>query len=314
MDPETAALRAEALLGQPAVGPAVPLTGGLLNEVFRVPMAGGSVILKRAPPFVAAAPDIPLDPARAGFEARALGLVADLCAAEVGVPRLLAHQGDTLVMEDLGPLPALDDWLRGGGDPERLEALGAFIGRLHRESAAQADLAVGMDNRAVQETRYAVQYGAIRGMLEAAGLGPGPAARAEDLGRRLLEPGRCLVMGDLWPRSVLVAPDRLWLIDWELSHWGQPAQDLGHLAAHLWMLEQRHGVRGAWVAFDRGYTRARTPTEADRADAAVHLGCEILARTLGPFSAGGPYDGLSIGDPAFDEAVTVAVAALREVL
>jgi hypothetical protein len=71
--------------------------------------------------------------------------------------------------------------------------------------------------------------------------------------------GVCLIMGDLWPRSVLVGPPeagapppatapppRQWVIDWELCHWGNPAQDTAHLAAHAWMLHHAavHGAYG----------------------------------------------------------------------
>ena len=43
-------------------------------------------------------------------------------------------------------------------------------------------------------------------------------------------------MGDLWPPSVLVRPGGgLVLIDWEMCTRGQRCQDVGHLAAHLWL-------------------------------------------------------------------------------
>lgn len=93
------------------------------------------------------------------------------------------------------------------------------------------------------------------------------ASRMEAFGERLRTPGECLIMGDLWPRSVLVAqtcpadgnvggegppadgemPDTvgnkspcsaspvLKIIDWEMCHWGRPAQDIAHFAAHVWM-------------------------------------------------------------------------------
>lgn len=46
-------------------------------------------------------------------------------------------------------------------------------------------------------------------------------------------------------------------------------------------------------------------------NATVHVGCEILARTSGPFRAGFLYDGLSPGHPARRAALATAVEQLR---
>ena len=60
--------------------------------------------------------------------------------------------------------------------------------------------------------------------------------------------GFVLIHGDLWLRSILLSSSSTsnssnstptpWLIDWELTHWGNPAQDISHLAAHLWMIKE----------------------------------------------------------------------------
>lgn len=277
MTPGEAAARAEALLGRPMTG-AVRLTGGLLNHVFRVSGADGrSVVLKHAPPHVAAAPQIALDPRRAAVEALALAAVGPPVA-----PRLLAHEGATLVLEDLGPLPHLGDWLAGGGDPAVLDGLGRWLRRLH-ESPVPA-----IDNRVVQQTRLAVQYEAVEGWLAAAGV-PEAAVlggRAVALGRRWLERGPAFVMGDLWPPSVLVAaPSRVHLIDWELAVAGWPAQDLGHLVAHL-------ALGAACDGLDPGlgerFLAAYGPLwERSGDELWVHAGAELLARSLGPFARPG---------------------------
>jgi hypothetical protein len=196
------------------------------------------------------------------------------------------------------------------------------------------------------------------------------------LGDRLEQcPGMCLVMGDLWPRSILIthedtlhlepvlpaqggsgegarnavqsdtagagprlpaahvaaqlppAAERQWLIDWEMCHWGHPAQDVAHLAAHAWMLHHAatHGVYGMSAAPCR-----RTH--------AHDIGGE-RANIVGDGTAGGPADGpetcslaaldeawlrhspAAVADllsPAaaywrgFSDAYTAQVAALRE--
>lgn len=302
-------------------GYAEPVTGGLLNLVWRVPTDAGPVIVKHAPPYVASAPEIALDPARMDYEALALSLLArdlvDVVTPAVQPPAL--HRYDpglrAMVMEDLGPLPTLDDWLIHGGEPDRLAALGAFVAALHGRSPAVEGLAEMARNDGVQRTRYAVQYEPAGRSLAAGGVADaealGETARA--LGRRFMAPGRCLVMGDLWPRSVLVSGEDLTVIDWEFCHWGRPAQDLGHLAAHLWMLRHRAGAgEGAWRAFLDAYRAGAALSEEDLRQTARHFGCEILARTTGAFQAGYLYDGLAHDAPALREAVDVAAAALRD--
>lgn len=301
-------------------GPPEVLTGGLLNRVWRVRGTPAPVVVKYAPDHLGA---LPLDPFRLTIEARALAAgFGCLSGGAVAAPRLLDFdpEASALVMEDAGSLPSLDVWLRSAPEGEagrRGAQLGEAIGRLHGDTYADAHLATRFENRPIQKTRRDVQYGGIRSSLRAAGV---PAAerigaRAEALGERLLAPGRCVVMGDLWPRSVLVAPGNLWLIDWEMAHFGQPFQDYAHLAAHLWMLGHR-GVRAAWAfgdAFGRAYEQHAPPEEAAEArQAAVHAGCEIIVRALGPFREGYVYGNVPQEHALVRAAVTRALGWIEE--
>lgn len=324
----------------PELGPTgdpAPLAGGLLNHVWRVQVGEGSVVVKHAPPHIATAPDVPLDPSRIAFEARALadlspgGRLAHLAGDAVRAPRLLDFDPDAavLVMEDLGDLPHLGGALHAGRDLDReARRLGRFIGRLHAETLDRPDLAVRFDNRPIQQTRHRVQYLAVGDILRCAGV-PDAAnlgARTADLSRRLQRSGRCLLMGDLWPPSIRLAPDgRLLVVDWEFAHYGQPAQDLGHIAAHLWMLEHRapsaeatDAARGAWRAFRQGYDDGAGDRKPDLLDAdtyrdvALHVAAEILVRAAGPFQQGFLYEGCDASDDPAAEAVAAAADLLRD--
>jgi len=285
------------------------LRGGLLNHVHRVWFAdrAGSVVVKHAPPHVASAPGIQLDPSRSGFEAEGLRWAGARGDPRVVVPRVLDAVPGTLVLEDLGDLPDLGVWLAAGGDGAVLDRLGGWLGGVHADTGAP-----GLWNRSVQQTRLAVQYEPVAERL--AGLGVPDAAtlgaRAVALGERLLARGPELVMGDLWPPSVLIGHDAtVYVIDWELCTLGRACQDLGHLSAHLWM----GGHRGRW---SRGLparflaaVRSRAPERPE--DTAVHFACEVLARAAGPFRAGGPYAGLPDGAPELEAAVGLACEVLR---
>ena len=268
-------------------GPAVAataLTGGLLNHVFRVRLAdGGTVVLKHAPPHVAANPQVPLDPGRAGVEARALAWVGQRGGP---VPRLLANEGSTLLLEDLGDRPDLDRYLRAGGDPAVLERLARWLRGLH--DGPRPDL----HNRSIQETRLAVQYGPAATWLRQAGVPDADAlgAALRDLGERLLSPADCFVMGDLWPRSVLLDDHGSFtVIDWEMATVGRRCQDVGHLLAHLDLL----AATGGPALSDR-FAAAYGPMSADdQRDTTLHRAAEVLARTVGAFPVAGLEAGVS---------------------
>jgi hypothetical protein len=281
------------------------LSGGLLNHVWRLSGPDRTAILKHAPPFVATSPAIPLSSERIGFEARALRLLADrpeLTGAIRGPGLLAFSEADAaMLIEDLGDCPDLS------AVPEHAGAVGSFIGGLHAATRGDPTLAEAFGNHDIQRTRLAVVYRQVGVMLaghpQAAALG----AVAEELGLRLCGPGRCLVMGDLWPPSVLITEHGVRIIDWEMAHFGQPAQDVAHLAAHLWMADQHAALSDFLTAYQE---RAGVLSAADRRDCAIHFGAEILARAAGPFAESGPYRGLDRSDPSVVHALAVASAAL----
>ena len=277
---------------------AEPLQGGLLNHVHRVWLAdGGSVVVKRAPPHVASRSELPLDPARADMEAAALSWLAPRGAP---VPKLIDHRDFTLILEDLGDLPDLEDWLADGGDPGILHPIAAWLRRLHEQPGP------GLHNAGVQRTRLELQYGRVGDWLEDAGMPDARAlgALARATGEGLLEPGDVFVMGDLWPPSIRVGSDaRIRVLDWELATTGRRGQDLGHLAAHLDLAALARRIpKGLSMTFLTAYG----PLSAEDARiTAVHHAAELLARSVGAF----PRPDLD--DTARRDAVLHAVVLLR---
>ncbi len=313
-------LAASHVPGFTAEGPPQRLRGGLLNHVWRLPARPEPIIAKQAPSRMASSPDVVLDPSRLRFEARALtdvnegGRLQELASEELRPPRPRAFVPSVpiLFMEDIGDGPDLQAWLYANPGVRRARSagaqLGAWMARLHAATAARDDFARDYDNRPIQETRRRVQYEAVAAAWEAQAevnlRRLAPAARR--LGQLLLRPGRCLVMGDLWPRSIRFAPrERIRLIDWEFAHYGRPLQDTAHLEAHLWMLAHRAPtpeVRACVDTFARAFEQSYTGLIQDRApglfDAEeryfhrIHVACELFVRAVGPFKGGYLYDGL----------------------
>lgn len=314
----------------PALAPfaePVRVSGGSLNFVWRVHCAAGSVIAKRAPPYVAAAPAILLSADRLLFEARALrlfdgGALAHLSSDAVRPPKLLgfSRRAWLLLEEDVGEGENL------AAAPTSLtlfDRLGRFIAALHAESCDSPQLRRGFRNLAVQQTRLHSQYTQVAAFARRAAAAD--AARlgeaAVELGTRLLAPGRCLIMGDLWPDSLLLRGGGLRIIDWEFAHFGSPAQDVAHLLAHLTLQSIVTG-EAAFVqasrAFVTGYRSAlgarfaRLWGDVTRRDAGLHFGCELLARGWGPFKASGPLADYDEASPAHRAATSLGLSALRE--
>lgn len=306
------------------------LAGGLLNIVWRVPTRLGYRIIKVAPPFIASAPDIALDSRRSHFEADALalfshgGALGRLADDRVRPPRLIRFvpQVPLLVLEDLGDLPDLQ---KAAGQEVPLDEhgahLGRFIGDLHAVSSGLPELGVRFRNTEIQTTRRSIQYaGVAQALVKRFGESIEPLGSAlADLGDRLLGPGRCLTMGDLWPASILIGGPTLRLIDWEFVHFGQPLQDAAHLLAHTWMLRHRSpspAVTRGLETFERAFLDAYREALGERVsflwdaparqDAGLHFAAEILVRTIGAFSNTGPYAGDTDG-PAVGEAVAFAI-------
>ena len=117
--------------------------------------------------------------------------------------------------------------------------------------------------------------------------------QAQDFLGELLEKTRCtkvaLVHGDFSPKNMLVAADRLILLDHEVIHFGDPAFDLGFLLAHLLskahhLSERRGELIAATLLFVERYRAALGPVEGNKeAEQRVighTLGC-LLARVAG---------------------------------
>lgn len=98
---------------------------------------------------------------------------------------------------------------------------------------------------------------------------------------RMLATRTCLVHGDWSPKNVLCGPDGLWVIDWEITHSGDPAFDLAFMTNHL-MLKAVHrpAVLDGYAACARAFWSAHGDV-ADPAYVLGHVGALMVARVDG---------------------------------
>jgi 5-methylthioribose kinase len=263
------------------------------------------------------------------------GALQAISSADIRPPHLysLDETNHLILMEDVGNSPDLGKWLKEPHTQAEAQAignsLGQFIGTMHRVSAWQPALASVFDNHTIQRTRLEFHYGNIQTYAQRAGLADAPelGKRAVWLGEHLLQPGTCLIMGDLWPASIFVLETGLRVIDWELAHFGRPSQDVGHLAAHLWMYAHRlpdpQAAANARTMLEHflGAYRAALGEEFSAIfgkngveESSTHFGSEIFARTVGVFQKDYLYDDLSYDHPAIQEAIQNAATHIRNPL
>ena len=308
------------------------LEGGSLNFVWRIQSASGnSFIIKHAPPYIASVPEIAFDSSRIVFEAAILKAfqfrseLNQLNGFGVRPPDFLGNDSrrHLLLMEDVGPWPDLRQAVRLTDYDLAAcgHMLGAYIALLHLQTYQNQWFADNFANLPVQRTRLEVQYNGCPEFCRKARL---PDAEkigklCRQLGRKFNSVGKCLVMGDLWPYSILLGPNEIRLIDWELTHFGRPAQDIAHLAAHLWMMShrtagqsQKDRIEKFRLSFIDSYFKRvarhqpQLMTAEDERDFQIHFGAEILARTLGNFQKNYLYDGLPPQHPVIQEAAREA--------
>ncbi|MGS2619570.1 phosphotransferase [Micromonospora sp. LZ34] len=104
---------------------------------------------------------------------------------------------------------------------------------------------------------------------------------------QMLERRRCLVHGDFSPKNVLVGRDALWVTDFEVSHLGDPAFDVGFLITHL-LLKSVHRpaatdrYHACAIAFLEAYQECLDPGLAfPPGYLSRHIGCLLAARVDG---------------------------------
>jgi len=257
--------------------PPVELGGGVSNVVFAVRSGGRELVVKQALPSLRVAAPWAAKRERALTEAAALSLAHRLTPDSV--PRVfdMDEERCALVIEraPAGWRSWKEDLLDGAADPSVAARLGELLADWHRATWSDAlvaerfgdyeafeQLRVDPYHRTVAQRRPALA-GAIREQVA--------AMRANR---------RCLVHGDYSPKNVLVGDGGLWVIDFEVAHYGDPAFDVAFLLSHLLLKAiHRPGARDALErcarAFLEGYER---PLEGR---VVGQLGCLVAARVDG---------------------------------
>lgn len=285
LSPDTvvAYLRGRGLLDARTPARVSRFAGGVSGEVFAIDAGPVQLVMKRALPRLRVRADWHADPDRILAEAAALRQVAMIDPE--AVPPVIDIDADTYTLVTRRAprtwRPWKQDLLDGKVAVPVARRLGALLAAWHTVTANDPEVAGTFGKLgAFVNLRIDPFY------ISTAHAHPGLAARINELAKRLLSNRVCLVHGDFSPKNVLTDGRAVWVLDWEVAHYGDPVFDQAFLLSHL-LCKAIHrratDYRAAAAAFLSAYRSAARPAPSPGQDAllAAQAACLVLARVDG---------------------------------
>jgi tRNA A-37 threonylcarbamoyl transferase component Bud32 len=273
-------------LVEPGLSARVEELGGGVSCVVLAVIAEGRtrLVVKQALPRLRVADEWIATPRRAVHEADALRVASRLTPG--AVPRLLDSdpEASALTIEC-----APDDWgdwkrelLAGNVDAGVARWLGRVFATWHSGTLWDPSIESQFDDvDAFEQLRISPYHRTV------AARHPELSSAIDDRVARLHRRRRCLVHGDCSPKNVLVGPGGRWVIDFEVTHYGDPTFDLAFMLNHLFLkgihrMDDSRRYEHASTEFYDAYTAEAAPELLDEVPALMsQVGCLMLARVDG---------------------------------
>ena len=211
------------------------LGGGVSNVVLGVRGNDRNVVVKQALPRLRVPDEWLAKRERALTEADALRLAERIAPGCVPGVLDVDPAACALSIEEAPESwrPWKDVLLDGEAEPAIARRLGELLAALHTQTFGDHRVARTFDDlEAFDQLRIDPYYRTV------ARRHPDLAAAVEAFVTRMEATHVCLVHGDYSPKNVLVG-DRVWVIDFEVAHFGDPAFDLAFMLDHL-LLKRLH--------------------------------------------------------------------------
>ena len=188
--------------------------------------------------------------------------------------------------------------LSGQVDPAIASACGTLLGTLHAGSWRNPEIAARLENRTFFDSLRLDPY-----YRRLAVVHPDLAVILSKLVDDTYSTRLCLVHGDFSPKNLLISLGQIWLIDFEVGHFGDPAFDLGFFLTHLALKAVHAGERRDsylnlidifWNSYQAALLTVVSPDELTNLSrrSSLHWSCCMLARVDGK----SPVDYLSPGE------------------
>ena len=284
-----------------------PLEGGVASDVRVVDTPDGPLVVKKALAKLKVAAEWFSDPSRSMIEVAAIEAFGSLGGKDT-VPEIVWVRPDENCFAMRLVEPRLRNWkadlLDGRIDLATAARVGEILGRFHSRSAGQPDIARQFDDlRFFRELRVEPFFDYV------AEAKPEMSVRIHDIAQAMLGRRQALVHGDYSPKNILADGKDVVILDFEVTHWGDPRFDVGFCLAHL-MLKSTLAdgnpaqLRGAIGAFLDSYQSHGLPVFD--VGLATITGCLLLARLFGK----SPADYLARLDREAVEAKAIQLLAI----
>jgi aminoglycoside phosphotransferase (APT) family kinase protein len=208
--------------------PGTPLTGGVSSDIWRVELASGPIVVKRALARLRVAQlwEAPVE--RNRYER--LWLEQANAIVPGVAPRVLAgDEGGMFAMEYFDGLPVWKAELREGrADAEFAAEVGRRLARIHAATAGRPEIAARF---ATDANFHAIRLEPY--LLAAARQNRRLKMTLERLAKHTARTRVALVHGDVSPKNILVGPDGPIFLDAECAWYGDPAFDIAFCLNHL---------------------------------------------------------------------------------
>jgi 5-methylthioribose kinase len=213
-------------------------------------------------------------------ETAVMRLLAPLLPAGV-VPQVLFEDRDNYLFGMEAAPAAHVVWkqrlLEGCAEGAIARRLGTYLATIHRQTSYRPELQTQFgDTEVFVQLRVDPFY---RRVAEAA---PDAAPQVERLIAEMFSLPLCLVHADFSPKNVLIAGERIVLVDFETAHYGDPAFDLGFFLSHLLLKTVRHAGRFPdYSALTTEFWRIYLAGVAELSQHAAFAPREIVRRATG---------------------------------
>jgi 5-methylthioribose kinase len=209
------------------------LGGGVSNLVVKVEMRNGEkFVVKSSLPKLRVNEDWFADRGRIVREAACLRVIAKYVRQEFA-PKVLREDASNfaclLECAPEGTVTWKKDLMNGKAEPAVTEKVAFFLSKFHGKT--REDKAI--QNEFGDQTNF-VQLRINPYLVRISERHPDLKEPVDEIISGLLSEKLCLVHGDFSPKNILLLPDaRVWIIDCEVAHYGNPAFDVAFCANHL---------------------------------------------------------------------------------
>ncbi|MGE5193111.1 MAG: phosphotransferase family protein [Deltaproteobacteria bacterium] len=167
--------------------------------------------------------------------------------------------------------------LEGRAEPAIARRLGTYLATIHRCTALRPDL-----QSQFGDTEVFVQLRVDPFYRRVAEASREAAPHVERLIAEMFSLPVCLVHADFSPKNVLIAGERIVLVDFETGHYGDPAFDLGFFLSHLLLKLVRHAGRFTeYAALTTAFWETYLQGLDELSHEAPFVPSEIVRRTTG---------------------------------